>query len=533
MKKGRNYEHWILWMLYNNNVCKWRDFLSEPLSINQSSLSKVIKIMLKEELIRKDDDKKEYSITQLGKNNYSKMLELYKLDKQTILEEESKRIEDLTKETVKFFEKYKIEQKDIQFRFLNNKLKLGYDRVNSILKSEEEYNKILLFIAMNHPFRYPNQISPSTFSKEYDIKENTLTYYVDEIVESDIYPINFFKLSPSSDNSFYFQEEEKLETMIRAICESYIKEFTYINKLYKNSKSIHLIIDDIIEEICTILLNEGLKEALQEFIPDYLKYLAYKIEMVEELKESYDKLEGLIWQNMINIFNSKKSKGREDQYRKELENINSAIELNRNNIELYYDKLKILIYFSDYDEILKFLEEMIEIFPTQEIEIKMKKASVLKRMKNLHEGLKIINKLLVKYPKNNDLRVYKAYWLQYLNKKEESIETIKDLIESNPNNGSYYDTFGEILMYFEVYDESIKRFLRALELAGNKWFVYQTYIKLGICYKELRNYGMAIKNLKKGIKLTKESPVEEDLKQNWLKMADLFINEIKLGNPEI
>ncbi|NHJ21762.1 MAG: hypothetical protein EAX91_12515, partial [Candidatus Lokiarchaeota archaeon] len=40
--KKRNYTHWILWMVYNNTFCKWVDFLSEPLSINQSSLSKAI-----------------------------------------------------------------------------------------------------------------------------------------------------------------------------------------------------------------------------------------------------------------------------------------------------------------------------------------------------------------------------------------------------------------------------------------------------------------------------------------------------------
>ncbi|MBA7711013.1 hypothetical protein ES703_119963 [subsurface metagenome] len=37
--KIRNYDHWILWMLYNNYSCKWSDFKQEPLLINQSSLS--------------------------------------------------------------------------------------------------------------------------------------------------------------------------------------------------------------------------------------------------------------------------------------------------------------------------------------------------------------------------------------------------------------------------------------------------------------------------------------------------------------
>jgi hypothetical protein len=36
LNSGRNYRDWILWMVYNNNNCKWSDFLEEPLSINQS-----------------------------------------------------------------------------------------------------------------------------------------------------------------------------------------------------------------------------------------------------------------------------------------------------------------------------------------------------------------------------------------------------------------------------------------------------------------------------------------------------------------
>jgi len=40
LKSGRIYSHWILWMVYNNNYCKRSEFLEDPLSINQSSLSK-------------------------------------------------------------------------------------------------------------------------------------------------------------------------------------------------------------------------------------------------------------------------------------------------------------------------------------------------------------------------------------------------------------------------------------------------------------------------------------------------------------
>ena len=51
--KTREYGHWILWMLYNNVYCKWSDFIEPPLSINQSSLSKNLNLLLDKELIEK------------------------------------------------------------------------------------------------------------------------------------------------------------------------------------------------------------------------------------------------------------------------------------------------------------------------------------------------------------------------------------------------------------------------------------------------------------------------------------------------
>jgi len=118
----RNYDHWILWMVYNNSFCKWADFLNEPLSINNSSLSKNMNLLIEDGFVKKEN--KEYRITQLGKSEYSNMLRDYDLDRQSILEEESKRIKDLAKKTLKFFKKFQIAEEEIRFLFLNNLLRL-------------------------------------------------------------------------------------------------------------------------------------------------------------------------------------------------------------------------------------------------------------------------------------------------------------------------------------------------------------------------------------------------------------------------
>ncbi|MFW9881313.1 MAG: hypothetical protein ACFFG0_50255, partial [Candidatus Thorarchaeota archaeon] len=145
----RNYDHTILWMVYNNNYCKWADFLEEPLSINQSSLSKNMNKLMDKGFVIKED--KEYRITRLGKSEYSNMLTYYDLDRQSILDEEGKRISELTQKTLKFFEKFEINEREIQFRFLNSVLRLEYEKIKSVLRDEDDFHKILLFLAIIHP----------------------------------------------------------------------------------------------------------------------------------------------------------------------------------------------------------------------------------------------------------------------------------------------------------------------------------------------------------------------------------------------
>jgi len=525
IKRRRNYDHWILWMVYNNNFCKWANFLAEPLSINQSSLSKNINLLLDKGFIEKEE--KKYRITRSGKLEYSRILQEYDLDKQSILEEESKRIEEITMTIIKFFNNYNIENEDVQFRLLNNMLKLDYTRVEAMLTNEEDFDKILLFISINHPSQYPNYVSIEEFSNTYGIKDSKLDYYIDEIIENQIFPIKFFKIIVQPDMHYYFQEDERLEIILRAITEDHITKFTYLNKLFSRSMDISSTINDILEDICQILFPIELKESLRIFLPEYINYLAYKIEAKVALKETYDKLEGIIWHDMIEIFQSKSIEELQEDYKEEIKKLDIKIEANPENLDLYYSKIRILIYYNKFDEVLALLNEMLVTFPETELDVKMKKAFVLRRMQEVKAGLDIIDELIIKYPKNNDLINYKAYWLQYLDKKEECLNIIEDLVEKVPDNAMYHDTYGEILMYFERYEEGIQKFLKAIELDSKEWYIHQTYIKLGICYKELNDLESASKYLAKGKTLTEKSSMDADTKQKWITIANLFLLEIE------
>jgi len=522
LKRGRNYSHWIIWMVYNNGFCKRSDFLEQPLSINQSSLSKALSSLVQKGYIIKEN--KRYLITQSGKSEYSRILQNYDLDRQTILDEERKRIDEITTKASQFFDKFKIADDRVKFRFLNKVLKLDYLKVSTILKDEEDFYIILLYISINHPDFYPDYLSLEEFSRFYKIEKRMLDFWVNEIVESDLYDLQFFKLDISPNKYYYFHFDEKLEKILRAITEEHIATNKYLEK-FTELGSLNSMIDDILEEICEILFHKDFRESLREFLPGYMKYLAYKIEIKKELVEIHDKLEGIIWQNMTDFMQSHNSEALESQYMEKIKEIENEISLTPKNYDLFNSKIRILLYFNQYNDVITELENMLKLFPEKEIDIMIKKAFTLKKDKNVEDGLEIIEELIEKYPKDNSLRNYKAYWLSYLDKKQEALEILRELVKKEPEKGIYRDTYGEILIHFKEYEKAIQEFQKAIEIDSNDWFIYQTYIKIGICYIALENIELAFQYLKKGKELTSKILSDLESKNKWLAIVDLFLAE--------
>jgi len=299
--KRRNYDHWILWMVYNNPSCKWSDFKQEPLSINQSSLSTNLNSLIENGFIERDN--KEYVISPNGKIEYFNIIKLYDLDRQSILEQESKRIEEITEKASALFKQFKIDDDELKFRYLDHFLKLPYSKVETMLRSEDDFNKILLYLSMNHPDQYPNYISPEEFSLQYTIDMTTLNYYIREIIENQFFQIKFFKLEDTESGIYYFQKGESIEKVLNAIVEKHITKYTYLNNFQENPDiDLGLLLDKILENVCGSIFDERLKIPLRRLLPDYIKYLAYKIETEKKLVDSEAKLEGFVWQNIFEEF---------------------------------------------------------------------------------------------------------------------------------------------------------------------------------------------------------------------------------------
>ncbi|MFX0026939.1 MAG: hypothetical protein ACFE8M_11065 [Candidatus Hermodarchaeota archaeon] len=301
----RNYNHTILWMLCNNEYCKWSDFLEKPLSINHHSLSKNLNLLIKKGFV--ESENMEYRITKPGELQYSKMLKTYHLDYQTILEEDVERIEDIKKKVKNFFEKCEIDVDEIKIIFLDLVNHLDYAKIENLLPSEEDFYKILLFIALNHPIKYPECILPEEFSQKYDIKLGTLNYFVQNIVEADLYPIKFFKFAVDEFGVYYFREEEKFEKMLYLIVDENIEKFSYLNKLepdmpdeQKKIQTINLL-ENILNDISNKLFEKKIKSSILGFLQEYIRFLYSKFQKSAHLEEISDKFKGLALKNLVNL----------------------------------------------------------------------------------------------------------------------------------------------------------------------------------------------------------------------------------------
>ncbi|MBY9014070.1 MAG: hypothetical protein KGD68_00115 [Candidatus Lokiarchaeota archaeon] len=456
----RNYDDWILWMLYNNHHCKWSDFLEDPLNINQSSLSKNLNLLLDKNFVEKDN--REYQITNSGELEYFNILKKYDLDRQSILDEESKRVEVITDKVSKFFNDYNIDDDGIKYRFLNIVLRLDYTKVESTLSDEVDFDKILLYLAINHPDQYPKYITAKDFALEYDIKLTTLNFFIEKIVEDNIYPIHFFKLNASDKYTYYIQAEERLEKMLNVIIEDYIRKFTYLSKFQKASgvqyhiPDINELLEDITSDMCSNLFHDDLKPALRKFIPEYIEHLAYKFESEKSLINHTDKIKGIAFQNVFEVIQS-------------FDTSETASTMNKSaDSEAYY-----FLHNRIFDTLDIFYFTKINFIRTSQFKktyFPMNLEFLTNIERKLAKGkLSKVNDLLTEHLKNLsdiELLLLKDLFYTYNGELEDSLELTEEIIKKHPNE--YIGYLFQSITYF--YMGKLNRALEVIESGLSKTY---------------------------------------------------------------
>ncbi len=304
IRDKRNYHDMILWLLFNNESCRWSDFTSEPVRINQSSLSKNLNPLIEGGHVRKENG--EYWITEKGKRLYEDIIKSYDLDNQSLLEEKTKLVRDLTDKTVQFFKKYHVDDDNLKYHFVTLKLLLNYTKVQSTLPNEEDFNKILLFLCLNHPDEYPNYISIEEFANEYSIEEQNLNHYIWNIVDQNLYDIKFFQLTMANNHHYYFHADEKIDIILSAIVDSYVTKYHFLNQLRSEyspgsevlNVNLPQLIEKIRDDVIGFIFHRDFKNAVERFLPNYLEFLAYKFEQSTFRGDTSNQLGDIYWQNI-------------------------------------------------------------------------------------------------------------------------------------------------------------------------------------------------------------------------------------------
>jgi tetratricopeptide (TPR) repeat protein len=214
--------------------------------------------------------------------------------------------------------------------------------------------------------------------------------------------------------------------------------------------------------------------------------------------------------------------------------INRAIELTPSIIDCYFKKIHGFLVNLKYDETIAFLDEIIPKFPKEKKHLLHKKTYVYFKWgyyesdtSKYEEADEILKELISIYPKHLEFINSRVYSLAYLEREEESMNLAQELIKLDPNEGNYHDTYGEVLMIFKRYEEAIEEFKNALELDRYGYFVYQTFIKMGICYYYLEEYALAKESLETGMEYTQSCMCDLEKKEYWMKKANKFLVKIK------
>jgi len=455
----RNYDHWILWMLYNNESCKWSDFREPPLSINQSSLSKNLNLLLDDTFINKDYKNNEYTITSPGKEKYHEILKKYDLDSQSILEEEIKRVELITQRTLRFFEKFKVIDNEIKFRFINYNLSLPFEKVRNSIDKVDDFYKVLLFLSINHPNNYPNSSTAQEFAQKYQIDKVILDFHILRITEKEIYPVKFFKIQTEENKEYYFYADGRIEKILKATTEEHIRKFTYLNKLQTGSIEENPILNKkntikaILEDVCGTIFNIELKKSLKEFLPTYIDHLMYKFKTELKSMDLTTKMDSYVFNQFQQASHSSGSRLAyfiDNQIVKLLESyLSPEIKQLSNELQLFTKK-------KDYQQVLKKLDDEIKI-RKDDLDYYIYKALIFCLDDKPGQSIQLLNSEIsekLDISEENTYLIYNftlAYSYMALKKFKEAYQIARKVIQEYPESSISYLIEALVLGYNNVF----------------------------------------------------------------------------------
>ncbi len=301
----RNYNHIILWMLFNNEICTRSDFMDKPLLINHHSVTKSLTNLIDKNLIAHENS--EYKITELGIVKYNNMLQKYQLDPQTILKEEISNLKELKKRTNDLLDKFQINESEIKIRIIEWMNFFEIDECEKILPSTEDFHKILMYLSFNHPLEYPKYVSLDDFSTKYKIVSATIEYFLEKASHDTLSNSIFFRLRMNEDQEYYFRKNDTIEKSLKMIIEENISNYGYSHELQTKFTPEKNAIQsaEILDMIAIVIRNKYFpltnKITLYQFLQSYFSHLKDQIQRTNTKDDPLENLKKNMLSNMIEL----------------------------------------------------------------------------------------------------------------------------------------------------------------------------------------------------------------------------------------
>ena len=227
-----------------------------------------------------------------------------------------------------------------------------------------------------------------------------------------------------------------------------------------------------------------------------------------------------------------------EDYKKALEEIELAIDLDPDNFEYIFNKLYCKVAYEEFNIPNDLFEEYLELYPENSIDIltlqsytyyyrglKTKEFNKKKADELFHLSLNACDNILKIVPDHPRALNNKTMFLGAIGNEQEAIKTANKLIALYPNDGNNYDTYGHVLKDFKLYQQAIEQFEKAIEVDPNGFFVHISYLRMAECYKELGDYEASIEAVENSLEMSKKKlPVD---KFETEKEAKLLRDEVR------